>query len=253
MSAIIRSAVCALALSLMSLPAVAGQPLFSLTAGGWKYKTDEDIRDNSSAAFASDSDVSLDDGEDAFYALTLRPPTGLLPALTLRYINLQLDGNARTSASAGGIGGVIGGGSTSDQDIDADVDDLELAAVYNFDLPAGFGIDLGASVKRLDGDITARNRNTGARDKRKIDITFPLLIGGLRYRFADWLGAHASYRGISAGGDSASELRASLDLSPLSWLTLSAGYWRKNVDAEDDNLAIDMQLDGPFVSLTAGL
>lgn len=222
----------------------------SLSAGVWDYDTDEDIR-SGSGVFVGDSDVRLDDADDAFYELTLRPGGDFVPALSLRYMNVEIDGQAETSGT--GLPLPIGGGFSTQQDINTDIDDLELASYYSYRLPAGFGLDLGAAVKRLDGEIVARDAGSGQQvDRREIDIIFPLLLGAVRYQPWGWLNARISARGISARGDSVSEYRAQVGVSPWSWLTVSGGYWRKHYDVEDSDLDLDLTLKGPFVTVSAG-
>lgn len=234
---------------LVVLPAGADDGL-SLAAGVWDYSTDEDIRSETGGVF--NGDLRLDDGDDAFYELTLRPPSEFVPVFGLRYMNLDVTGDSDTSVLGGPLP-LPGGGTSSQQDVDSDIDDLELLSYYRFRLPAGFGLDIGASVKRLDGEIVARDADSGQEvDRREIDVVFPLVLGAIRYRPVDWLDARVSARGISAGDDSASEYRAEVGLRPWSWLTVSGGYWRKHYDVEDNNLTLDLTLSGPFVAVSAG-
>jgi hypothetical protein len=191
-----------------------------------------------------------DDADDAFYELTLQPPGDFVPALSLRYMNLDIDGQAETSGTGLPL---IGGGSSSRQDINADIDDLELASYYRYRLPAGFGLELGGAIKRLDGEIVARDADTGQEvDRHEVDVIFPLLLGAVRYQPRDWLSARISARGISARGDSVSEYRAEVGVRPWSWLTVTGGYWRKDYDVEDSDLDLDLTLEGPFLAVSAG-
>lgn len=224
-------------------------------AGYWDYAVGGDVRDESNPGLTSNADIDLDDGGDEFYELALHTPDAvLLPTVAFRYIDLAVSGEATARTSAGGALPVPGGPTvTSEFTIDADVEDWSLVGYYPLSLGEKLDLSLGGLVRYLDGTIVTRNRDTGDADRQDIGMTFPMVHGGIEYRWSEGVALRVRGGGIANGDDSAIEFRAAVDWQSLDWLTVSGGWWRKDYDFEDGDTRVDVSLAGPFLAMTLGI
>jgi len=226
----------------------------SFKAGFWDYDADGTARDETATAgaFDTDSEVEPGEGSDEFYELTLRTDVPFTSLQRIRYINLEVDGEATATTTTPGGPLLPGGGSTTEEfDIQADINDIGLDSLYRFQLPRQFGLEFGLSLRLIDGEVVARSRDDGSTERREVRQVFPLIYGGIDWHGLDGLVLRAEGGAISSGGDSAAELRATAGWRVLDWLTVEAGWWRKDFEIDDDDFALDVELSGPYAGVTA--
>lgn len=199
---------------------------------------------------AVDVENDLDLSSDSNVNLTayLEHPVPLLPNVRLNYTSIEQSGRGELGADFDNI--VVNLGGATEVDSDLDLDQLDLTLYYEV-LDNWVNLDLGLTIRDLDGELKVQEVNGTAASESEIDAVVPM--GYLAARFdlpltGVSVGGEANL--ISFDGDSVYDYNA-YGQYEIAMLQLRAGYREIAIDYEDGDDELDVDLGGPFVS--AGL
>lgn len=231
--------IAAIALLALGASATASASTLDLSAGLWKPSIDGRSADaQGSVDFAA---LGVDGDTRPDLALGWQQDDGSWwPDVALAYAGLGGQGHA-TASEPIGIGGIdVAPG--REAGADASVDEFTLGLRYPV-LNLGPRLDLGLSLRRLDGDIRYTNDSSGARSVQRIDETFPLLDAALGWPVGRWrLLAH--YRWAGRDGESAREAGAGVALTLWQGLQLQAGWQYRHYAVESADYRLNARLEG---------
>ena len=123
---------------------------------------------------------------------------------------------------------------------------------YEWDFLAGKTGFLGATFDLLVLDLHMRIKEPEFSMEQNYDITFPAPLLGMtgRWNIAGWLSLGGKISGMYGGGYGfVLDSEGSLDLSPVKWAVVSAGYRYLELKGGYQNYQGDYRLYGPFVAL----
>lgn len=193
-----------------------------------------------------DRALRLDGDSSANASLYLEHPLPLLPNLRLNYTVLDFSGRGRLGAS--GFDTVPAG---VDVRSDLDLEQLDLTLYYEI-LDNWVNLDLGLTVRNFSGDLDVRQLPGGAGaavSRTSVDAVLPMVYLAAR--------VDLPLTGVSLGGEgnlvsySGDSIRDYNVYAQYQWtpLQLQAGYRQLSLDYEDGDDLLDIELDGPFVSI----
>lgn len=192
-----------------------------------------------------ENDLNLDSDTNANTSLYFEHPVPILPNVRLNYTLVEQSGRGRLSGDFDNIPvGVTG----ADVRSDLDLEQLDLTLYYEV-LDNWVNLDLGLTARDLSGELVIQELGAGqAVSRTKVDAVVPM--GYLAARFdlpltGVSLGAEGNF--VSYSGDSLHDFNAYGQLE-IAVLQLRAGYRQMSIDYEDGDDALDVELDGPFIS-----
>lgn len=222
---------------------------FEFQIGNWDYEIEGTVSDDSGRSFDTEDDLNLGGDTDLFLRTAFNNGVGWWPSIGFNATRIFLDGTSEFTDTTNFLFIPITSSATVTTEID--VDDFELMLFYPLPIfqETGLKLELGLIAKQLDGEITVRNRDTNETQRRDIDTTFPMVYGSIAYPLLDWLWLEVEGSGISNGDDTASEFRATVDWRPAPWFSVAGGWWQKSYDVDETDVGLDVDLDGPFLSV----
>ncbi|MEQ9546560.1 MAG: TIGR04219 family outer membrane beta-barrel protein [Marinobacter sp.] len=191
-----------------------------------------------------ENDLDLDSDSNANLSAYVEHPVPLLPNVRLNYTSIEQSGRGELGANFDNI--VVLSGVTEVQS-DLELDQLDLTLYYEV-LDNWVNVDLGLTVRDLDGELRVQEVNGTATSESEINAVVPM--GYLAARF------DLPFTGVSVGGeanlisfdgDSVYDYNA-YGQYEIAMLQLRAGYREISIDYEDDDDKLDVDLGGPFVS-----
>ncbi|MDX1597421.1 MAG: TIGR04219 family outer membrane beta-barrel protein [Marinobacter sp.] len=191
-----------------------------------------------------ENDLDLDSDSNANLSAYVEHPVPLLPNVRLNYTSIEQSGRGELGANFDNI--IVLSGVTEVQS-DLDLDQLDLTLYYEV-LDNWVNVDLGLTVRDLDGELRVQEVNGTAVSESEIDAVVPM--GYLAARF------DLPFTGVSVGGeanlisfdgDSVYDYNA-YGQYEIAMLQLRAGYREISIDYEDDDDKLDVDLGGPFLS-----
>ncbi|AZT84142.1 TIGR04219 family outer membrane beta-barrel protein [Marinobacter sp. NP-4(2019)] len=191
-----------------------------------------------------ENDLDLSSDSNANLSAYIEHPIPLLPNVRLNYTTIEQSGRGELGANFDNI--IVLSGVTEVQS-DLDLDQLDLTLYYEI-LDNWVNLDLGLTVRDMDGELTVQEVNGTAASESEIDAVVPM--GYLAARFdlpltGVSVGGEANL--ISFDGDSVYDYNA-YGQYEIAMLQLRAGYREISIDYEDDDDKLDVDLGGPFVS-----
>jgi outer membrane protein len=186
---------------------------------------------------SSDGNVNL----EAYF----EHPVPILPNVRLNYTRIEQSGDGELSTGYDVLASGVA--------VRSDLELTQLDGTLYYELLDNWvNLDLGLTVRSLDGELVVQDKTAGGRVSRtEISGAIPMAYAAARFDLP-FSGVSVGAQGnlISYDGDSISDFNA-YGQYELSLLQLRAGYRQMSIDFEDSNNRLDVELGGPFIS--AGL
>lgn len=238
--------------SVVAAPIAGAATFFGVHAGGhlWRPDLSGTIGQSRDAFdFAAEFDDSSADSESVYVAIEHFLP--LIPNVLAR--RTPVDWSSSSSSATGSLGSLSLSG-----EVDASVDLTATDATLYYEILDNFAsLDIGLTLRQLDGFAEARERNTGLSERLNISGTIPMLYGHVRFDLP-FSGLAAGVRGSATSFrsnqllDTEAYLHFEVDLFPLVDVGLQGGVRSLSLELEDfDNLNTDARLQGAFIGITA--
>lgn len=195
-----------------------------------------------------ENDLGLDREVTGFVWAAFEPV--LLPNVKLRYTPMSFSDTGNVSHSFDFDGTHFD--ASRDVETDITLDQLD-ATVYFQPLDNIVQLGLGLNVKLIEGDIHIRERgNPSHSSKADFSAPIPMLYAhaGVTLPFTG-LSAKVEAAGVSYDDNRIIDATASLRYNVLPLVNVEAGYRLQELRAELDDIDVDMQIDGPYLSLVA--
>jgi len=130
---------------------------------------------------------------------------------------------------------------------------MDLNYQYDFlnleNILAGFSLGVVFQIKYLDGEVDLKT--TGIDEKE--DFTLPIPMIGLNLHMgllADILEARLRGTAIGYGGNAIYEFMADISWTPYPFLDIHGGYKTFVIDIDEDDVALDYDMSGPYIAVT---
>lgn len=223
----------------MVLPATASASILGLGASIGYWDSSLSGRAVNDGAVDVDRDLNLSNSGRTDFSAFLEHPVPLLPNLRLSYLSIDQAGNGVVPAGFDGIPA----GSTVRSELELKQLDLTL---YYEALDNWVNLDLGLTVRDLDGDLTMQSG--GGLSETSVDATLPMLYLAARFDLPfSGVSVGADANAIAFDGDSVYDFNV-FGQYRFSGAYVRAGYRQMTIDYEDDGDRLDIELGGPFVS-----
>ncbi len=222
----------------------AADTIFGIYAGGGNWQGD--YSGTAGDPGVSTGDLGMKESNNAFYYIAIEHPVPLLP-------NLKVQHNDITSAQTSTINNNFSidevyfpAGTSVRTDFDLSYTD---ATLYYEALDNWLNLDLGVTIRKYSGYLKAES--TQASDEVDVDFTLPLIYG--RFQFdLPLTGFSAGFDGnfISYDGNDLMDysVKISYMFDSALDLGLEAGYRVITVNINEDDVATDLDLKGPYVA-----
>ncbi len=193
-----------------------------------------------------EDDLNFDRNDSTMLELGLEHPVPLIPNVRLRHVDLS-------DSADGSIERPIEFNGTQFGSVNEDVSseyDLEMtdATFYWSPLDNWVSLDVGVTARRLDATAEIDGEASGEQSA-SAELTVPMGYAAVRMD-APLTGIYASAEAhaISADDNHMRDVRAVVGWQPVDLLAIEAGYQQLSVEFDDDELAGDLDFDGPFVA-----
>lgn len=114
---------------------------------------------------------------------------------------------------------------------------------------AGFSLGGVFQVKYLDGDVSLKT--TGINEQEDFTLPIPMLGVNLHIGIlADILEARVRGTAMGYSGNTIYEVMGDISLTPFPFMDIHAGYKTFVIDIDEDDVALDYDMSGPYVALT---
>lgn len=179
------------------------------------------------------------------FSASLEHPLPLLPNIRIGFTRLEQDGSSQLGASFGDLR--IGGAVAVESEFE--LDQLDLTLYYEL-LDNWVNLDAGLTVRSVDGALLIQERGNRANSNRTdVDVYLPMVYLAARF---DVPGTSVSFgadgNGVRYSGEAVMDITAYAQYD-IAVLRLQAGYRQLSIDVEDGNDSLDVDIDGPFVSV----
>ena len=192
-----------------------------------------------------ENQLDLEDSGNVQLSAWLEHPVPVLPNLRLAFSRLEKNGDGEFSGSFGNLTLASPAAVSSELDLDQ----LDLTLYYEL-LDNWVNLDAGLTVRSIDGELLIEEKSSSSNMNRtEIDAILPMAYLAARFDVPGTdvsLGAEGN--GVAYSGDSVIDF-AAYGQYEIALLRLQAGYRRMSIDVEDGNESLDIEVDGPFLSL----
>ena len=114
---------------------------------------------------------------------------------------------------------------------------------------AGFSLGAVFQIKYLDGDVSLKT--TGIDEKEDFTLPIPMLGVNLHLGIlADILEARLRATAIGYSGNTICEVMSDISWSPFPFIDIHGGYKTFLIDIDEDDVAFDYDMSGPYLMLT---
>ncbi len=242
----------ATALAATTMTPVSADTIFGLYAGAnlWQPEFNGTIG-QSENNFDFSSEFSQGDADSTSLYVAVEHFLPLLPNAMVRSTPVNWTGNS--DAASGTLGGLVTLNGNVDAVVDIDMTDFTL---YYEILDNWVSLDVGLTVRNMDGQVSATETSTNLTDAVDLGTTIPMLYGHARFDLP-FSGLALGVRGNAIGYqesnllDVEAYLHLEVDLLPAIDLGIQGGIRRLSLDIDDlDNWNSDATFDGAYVGLT---
>lgn len=114
-----------------------------------------------------------------------------------------------------------------------------------------FNVDVGLNVRILDleASITGMSGGSAVQEKHSVTVPVPMLYLAVQITPIDAIAIEVEGRGIAVGGNKFYSLIGRLRYQFAGPLFVAGGYRYENLDVDEEGVAADVELKGPFVEL----
>ena len=234
-------------------PVLQADTIFGLFAGAHMWQPSlEGTIGQSDNGFDVSGEFNGGDSDSLSLYLAVEHFVPLIPNVLVRTTPINWTGNSESAS------GTLGGTITVNGEVNAEFDvDLQDATLYYELLDNWASIDLGLTVRRLDGFAQVTEVNTELTDSVDLTTTIPMLYGHVRFDLP-FTGLAAGIRGngISFQESNLVDLEAyvhlEVDLFPAVDFGIQGGFRSISLDIEDlEQWNSDATLEGAYIGLTA--
>ena len=132
---------------------------------------------------------------------------------------------------------------------------IDFSYQYDFinleNILAGFSLGSVIQVKYLDGDVSLLT--TGIDEKEDFSIPVPMLGLNLHVGIlANILEGKIRGTGGTYSGDTVYELAGEISWTPFPFMDIHGGYKTFAIDIDEDDVVLDYDMSGPYITLTIG-
>lgn len=242
-----------LATAMLLSPVLSADTIFGLYAGASLWQPDVDgTVGQSDNGFDFSGDFSGGDSDSMSLYVAVEHFVPLIPNLMVRTTPVNWAG--RSDSASGTLGGLI----TLEGEVDAELDvDMQDATLYYEILDNWASVDLGLTLRRLDGFVSATETTSQESDRLELSNTVPMLYGHIRFDLP-FTGLAIGVRGNGIGYEESNLLdveayvHLEVDLLPAIDFGIQGGLRRLSLDIEDlDEWNSNATIEGAFVGLTA--
>jgi outer membrane protein len=250
-----RSVITAAAIATLGWTAAQADTLGGeIAIGGWNHDPSGWILypndDPTATRVDADDDLHLDTQSDLYLRAKFEHPLPFIPNLKLAYVHTATEGDG--TVTKGFTFGDITVGINENIHSETELDNYDATIYYEIIDGDEFNLDLGLTVRYMDGYVYVKSKTTGLDDTADIDFVVPMLYGNVRapIPFLEGLSAGAEGNWIGYDGSTLFDFQADLRYTFAMGLGVEAGYrWQKiKLDDVDDTDA-DIDIDGFFVGL----
>jgi outer membrane protein len=110
-------------------------------------------------------------------------------------------------------------------------------------------IDVGINVRLIDVEAEILESQTGIAEKEDAFAPIPLLYVGVQLVLLERLALEAEGRGLAIGSDSLYSLIGRVRFTVAGPVFIAGGYRYDRVDVDEDDIKVDMTVQGPFVEV----
>ncbi|MDX1802854.1 MAG: TIGR04219 family outer membrane beta-barrel protein [Alcanivorax sp.] len=234
--------------ALLAMPAVHAAPLVHIYGGG--YNWDTSVK-GTIASGGSDVDIKNDLGFDGtgqtVLYLGVEHAVPLVPNVRVRYMDLSDSASHRLNRTFTFANQVFVQGTTVSTSLDLKMLD---GTLYYSPLDNVVKLDLGITLREVDGDITLKNLFRTANEKAR--TTFPMLHGAARINLPlTGLYVGGEVNGIEYNGSRMADYSAKIGLKTDYLLGVELGYSRLDFVLNDvSNLDADIKIGGPYLAVS---
>lgn len=240
-----------LSASLLALGLASGasqaDTIFGIYAGAGSWSAD--LEGSIGKPSASLSDLGADNENNRYFYIAIEHPVPVIP-------NVKLQHNKISSSQSGNTTGfTLGDTNIAAGDVRSTIDLSSTDATFYYELLDNWlNLDVGVTVRKYDGELSATGIINGKEDSKKItvDTPLPMLYGKFRFDLPfSGLSATAEGNYISYKDSKVSDFSAALSYTFDSILDfgVEVGYRQQNIELDDDDIQTDITLKGPYASL----
>ncbi|WP_457596104.1 TIGR04219 family outer membrane beta-barrel protein [Hydrogenimonas sp.] len=198
----------------------------------------------------ADSDLNLDTETDLYLRAKLEHPIPIVPNVRVSYVRTASSGDGTISKNF--TFGDITFGANEKVHTEAQLDQYDGTLYYEVVDMEKVDLDVGLTVRYIDGYVEVTSRTTGLSDRADISQAVPMLYANARLPIPllEGLSVGAEGNWISYDGSTLYDIQGDLRYTFLGGLGAEAGYrWQKiKLDDVDDTDA-DIDLKGFYMGL----
>jgi len=229
----------AIAGSMMAAP-IASADIIGANAdvGFWFSDIGGDFTKDSSSADLSD-DFGLDSGLSNFANVHLEHPVPIIPNVRIGYLSVSDSGD-------GSLGSTFDGVPNGSVQSELTIDQFDATAYYEI-LDNIVSVDLGLTLRLMDVqlDVYGGGENTKNELTGVLPMVYAAANGSIPFT---GVSAGAEVNGVGYSGDSYMDASAYVQYD-VSVMELRGGYRHMAINFEDGDSKIDINFDGPYVSV----
>ncbi len=193
-----------------------------------------------------DDDLNLDTETDLYLRAKLEHPIPILPNVRLGYTKTNTSGNGRIEK--GFVFGDIHLGAGTDVYSEAELKNLDGTFYYQL-VDTGVDLDLGLTVRYLDGYVMISDKTTGIKDTSDVDFVVPMLYANFRWPlpFLEGLSIGAEGNWVSYDGSALVDMQTDARYTLPMGLGFEVGYRYQKVKLDDvDDTDADIDISGIY-------
>lgn len=185
------------------------------------------------------SDFGLESGFSNFANLHFEHPVPIIPNVRIGYLSVSDTGNGNINSSFDGV-------PSGDVQTDLNISQVDVTGYYEI-LDNFVSVDLGLTLRMMDTQIDVYGG--GQSTQNELTGVLPMVYGAVNGSIPfTGVSAGAEVNGVGYSGDSYMDASAYVQYD-VSVLELRGGYRHMAINFEDGDSQIDINFDGPYVSL----
>lgn len=110
-------------------------------------------------------------------------------------------------------------------------------------------LDLGVNVRMVDFEVSLEQSQLGIEEEESAFVPIPMIYAGVRLSPYDRLFLEGEFRGITYEDDSAYSILGRIKYMIWNGLFAAGGYRYDSVDVDEDDVEVDVSLQGPFAEV----
>ena len=240
-------------LGIVSMSHAAG---VEVAVGGWQHELTGDFSYEAVDALDAidlEEDLSIDDEEVVFGRIKIETPV-FFPNFYLMGAPAEFEGTGRKSVAFNFGDTTFNADTVLDSKIQVDQYDIAIYWGLPFVKTAtadklNFDVGLNVRIADLDVEITGTSGTNTVTESESITLPVPMLYLAFKFAPIKAIAIEGEARGLAIGGDSFFSLIGRLRYHFPGPFFIAGGYRMDKLDVDEDDLAVDIELQGPFIEL----